>query len=653
MSASIVLDFGTRELVWPCIKELRAETLEIAELREEILNRAEIVSEREKLLNDLLMLPQFRERLYEMSFHGRAFYTSDLDSSRYHDSLSVGDNEQFFQVFNDHLNIASYIVQRLDRVLKVEKNSKKNGRLRENLGYLMFNTGTRKCSSVDAQVQFLEGFLDAYESSYKRQCAINVAVVSAVVLLYVVYQYLMGCLNRRGTKSYSSGSLDFRDIYVSIVLFQGAYVWIKFRQAARSGCLKRKSCETQDVQVRDGSDLEGVYVRAMKEKSGTVTHYKYEPRFKPPREKLESGTTLKFNCLSLGQYNTPGEAKIVRQIAAFYYGKDEGWVVLEDGSSFSIPPMSEPEKCFSGVDKAKWVTWKAKKVFEDLRVEKVKSKQLRRATRTGSHFGPHGSATGSGLSVFAATCSFPTPSRSADELSEVPLLALVEPAPSHGGSGAEQLADSVPGDTTSEPIPAVEHFSDVNCSGVDYNVPAKDNDIAPESDDHGKILGHAGDYSETDSGIGDMIAELIFGCAHVSPQRDDQIHHLGVSKILGDYSPPEVDGFELVEPQLSPNLNSQQGWDLVGAVPENIVPVDGSSFFFKERDPVLKQVDHLQQLVSRQKKLLEDSAIRYVDLQHQLSESEVKNSELQQENERLRARLQRVAKPQLQPGLDS
>lgn len=184
----------------------------------------------------------------------------------------------------------------------------------------MSKTGTKV--SVNEQLQYLESIFVLFPDSVSSELesVFNAMVVSAVLLLYFVYQYLMWYVDRGSSKTYSSGSLDFRDIYVSIVLFPGAYIWIKFRQAARSGCLKRKSCETQVVQVRDESDLKGVYRRPVKDKLGTITHYMYEPRFKPPREKLDSGVTLKFNCLSLGQYDTPSEAKIVLQIAAFYYG---------------------------------------------------------------------------------------------------------------------------------------------------------------------------------------------------------------------------------------------------------------------------------------------------------------------------------------------
>lgn len=57
---------------------------------------------------------------------------------------------------------------------------------------------------------------------------------------------------------------------------------------------------------------------------------------------------------------------------------------------------------------------------------------------------------------------------------------------------------------------------------------------------------------------------------------------------------------------MSPSVNFQQGCDFFGAVQEDIVTNCGSSLFLKERDPFFGQVNHLQQLVSSKKKLLED-----------------------------------------------
>ena len=57
-------------------------------------------------------------------------------------------------------------------------------------------------------------------------------VIAALLFLSRLHQYSIRLLDRGGGKVYSSGSLDFRSIYISIVLFQGAYIWIKFREVA-------------------------------------------------------------------------------------------------------------------------------------------------------------------------------------------------------------------------------------------------------------------------------------------------------------------------------------------------------------------------------------------------------------------------------------
>ena len=60
-------------------------------------------------------------------------------------------------------------------------------------------------------------------------CNVYAVVVVAVVLLSYVYLYLTGCGGWGCSRAVSSGSLDYRDTYIAIVLFRGAYVWIKFR----------------------------------------------------------------------------------------------------------------------------------------------------------------------------------------------------------------------------------------------------------------------------------------------------------------------------------------------------------------------------------------------------------------------------------------
>ena len=147
-------------------------------------------------------------------------------------------------------------------------------------------------------------------------------------------------------------------------------------EASSSGT--HTSRATQGVQFGDEAEakleLSGVYARYVKGEAGSISTYKYEPIFKPPREKDPSGNTLTFNRLSLGGYNTPVEAEIVGQIAAFYYGRDEGRVALGDGSFFSIPLKSDQEKCLIGLDKAQWVSRKAKEVFTDFQKKKAEVK---------------------------------------------------------------------------------------------------------------------------------------------------------------------------------------------------------------------------------------------------------------------------------------
>jgi hypothetical protein len=158
--------------------------------------------------------------------------------------------------------------------------------------------------------------------------------------------YLIGCIDRGG----SSGSLEFRDTYISIILFQGSYVWIKSREVAP----KR------------------VYRRIIRDKQGRITHKKYEPRFKPPRERgLGSSKPQKFDWIYLGRYDTPSEAEILYQIAAFYYGKSEGRLDLGNGLFFQIPAMSDDDRSLYGTEKVKWVKREAMRVYEDFKKAKM------------------------------------------------------------------------------------------------------------------------------------------------------------------------------------------------------------------------------------------------------------------------------------------
>lgn len=111
----------------------------------------------------------------------------------------------------------------------------------------------------------------------------------------------------------------------------------------------------------------GVYCRHLKDKFGRIK-LKFEPRFKPPRGK---------QSIWLGQYETSTEAKIVRDIAAFYYANDEFGCLdfvencysvahsyPEDGRYFRIPPLTEnlEEK-----EKSKLVSRKAREVYKQFK----------------------------------------------------------------------------------------------------------------------------------------------------------------------------------------------------------------------------------------------------------------------------------------------
>ena len=154
----------------------------------------------------------------------------------------------------------------------------------------------------------------------------------------VVYQYLIGYVDRGGAETYNSGSLEFGATYVSLLLFKAAYFWIWFREVAP----RKVSCR-----VRDG-------------KIG-----KWEPKFKPPREKDARGGSQKFQCLRLGGYHTRWAAEVVCQIARFYYNMDERLVKLvADGFEFEIPELTRQEQGLAGMEKWNMVSDKAKEVYD-------------------------------------------------------------------------------------------------------------------------------------------------------------------------------------------------------------------------------------------------------------------------------------------------
>jgi hypothetical protein len=152
----------------------------------------------------------------------------------------------------------------------------------------------------------------------------------------------------------------------SILLFQAAYFWLKFREAASSSGRKRQlSDRLQGVGCSDDvhlSSWRGVYARPVKDRGGKVLYYKYEPRFKPPRERTGDGEVLIFQNLPLGSYSDPRDAQVVRHIAAFYYDKETEVVSLGEGRTYKIPATSHHG--LSGHQKAKWVSDEAKKLFD-------------------------------------------------------------------------------------------------------------------------------------------------------------------------------------------------------------------------------------------------------------------------------------------------
>ncbi|KAG0605594.1 hypothetical protein M758_9G071700 [Ceratodon purpureus] len=172
---------------------------------------------------------------------------------------------------------------------------------------------------------------------------VDAFIFFTALLLSAVFQYLIGSLDKGGTKVHSSGSLEFRSMYVSIVLLLGAYVWIKFRDVAPpsqqkpSAGLHRK-CKLNDLGMK-------------------VYHGNYEPRFKPPGSD---------NYISVGSYEVEEDAKIIYHILAFYYGKDvPGELPLLNGLTYLIPCMTEEEQHLDPETKKKWARSKAKPIFEE------------------------------------------------------------------------------------------------------------------------------------------------------------------------------------------------------------------------------------------------------------------------------------------------
>ena len=172
-------------------------------------------------------------------------------------------------------------------------------------------------------------------------------VMAALLFLSRIYQYWIGLLDRGGGKIYSSGSLEFRSIYISIVLFQGAYIWIKFRDVA-----------PESNQRPSPGLVRKYFTNELGEK---VYYGKFEPRFKPPGSK---------KYIYVGRYEEEKEAKACNQIFAFLYGKQgaQGELPLGDGFTYPIPGMPEEMQRLGPEEKKKWAKEKVKDVLSDYQI---------------------------------------------------------------------------------------------------------------------------------------------------------------------------------------------------------------------------------------------------------------------------------------------
>ena len=168
-------------------------------------------------------------------------------------------------------------------------------------------------------------------------------VIAALLFLSRLYQYSIGLLDRGGGKTYSSGSLDFRSIYIPIVLFQGAYIWIKFRDVAPES---------------DQPPPKGLR-RRYREESGKKVYYgNFEPLFKPPGSD---------NYIYIGCYEKEEDAKACRQIYAFWYDKKgaRGELPLGDEFTYPIPAMPEQTQRLGLKEKKEWAKEEVKKILAD------------------------------------------------------------------------------------------------------------------------------------------------------------------------------------------------------------------------------------------------------------------------------------------------
>ena len=134
-------------------------------------------------------------------------------------------------------------------------------------------------------------------------------VVAAVVLLSYIYLYLTGCGGWDASRALSCGPLDYRDTYIAIVLFRGAYVWIKFRDVA--------SAKSKGVRL--------------------LASGKYELRFKPRRE-----NGVSFESIHIGRFDSKADAEIVSRMLVSCYsdGEDCGGLVDLTGDGRKLFPIT-------------------------------------------------------------------------------------------------------------------------------------------------------------------------------------------------------------------------------------------------------------------------------------------------------------------------
>jgi hypothetical protein len=137
--------------------------------------------------------------------------------------------------------------------------------------------------------------------------------------------------------------VDFRSIYISIVLFQGAYIWIKFRDVAPES--KHRPPPGLSRKHRD-------------ESGKRVYHRNFESRFKPVGSN---------NYISVGRCKKEEDAKACYQILAFWYGKEgaRGELPLGDGFTYPIPGMPEQTQRLGSEEKKEWAKKRVKEVLAE------------------------------------------------------------------------------------------------------------------------------------------------------------------------------------------------------------------------------------------------------------------------------------------------